>query len=1026
MPSAVVVCSFGSTVSSSRLVAPVLAALALVLAPAEGRGQRFRASEVLVEATGGTPEALDPARLEVIEDGIARAVTSVEPLVEPWRIVVYIDQLLVEPPVYRSALLDLAGQARQLTALGTVEIVLAGEELTVTLPPTSNPLALDEAFRWLLVRETSEGGQMALRESFVEENLLVDEPEDPDSALAAERITAIGAAMRASVEDEASLLARHRELLLSWLADQGGTGPQALLIVTSGFDASPADFYESLVAESPWRQAAIGLPRPEVTPATTDVGQALAVYGWTAIAYAPPNQGDGLLAEDPNVDDPDDNGAQVEQVLQDGRLMDKTTATFDPTKLLGRLRRRRQVAERYEPRLLAPYEPLQKIAVATGGEVVIDRLQLGEAVRRLGDRRRVIFVGEPAAAPRAIEVRWKSGQGVPLRSRGWTGEVTPEVISAQRARHYLADGVGEGEIFVSAAVRTAEEEDDAVLILEVDPEGLRGEGAQPLRVTVAIGGDERAGSSVIHRVVDLAEAETTAHETARFVLPVGLPEVGESVVVVFVEDLASGSWGGTFAAFSVAEADIEGAIDLESMILPAPKAIHIMAPQEVMVMGRTTFTTVVSEGRVRRVKFLLDGSPVAVIAAPPFSTTVDLGRLPETHRVEVVAFGEDGQELGRDRLTVNAGMGSFRIRILRPEPREPQEVDQLLGPVEVEAQVETPRGGEIDRVEFFWKERLVATRFAPPFIQRVTVPEDDPAGFVRVVGYLENGDSAEDVVFVNSAGSTERLEVDLVELYVVVTDRQGRPVRGLERNSFQVLEEGVEQELANFSDASDQPLTVGLAIDSSASMFVKLPDVQDAAASFVRNLRTRRDRAFVVGFGSEPRLARDTTSDMIGVVDGLYRLKPNGQTAIWKAVVYSLVQLQGAGGKKALIVFSDGADEDPDFSYRTALEFARRVGAPIYFIVSNDEIYRTAGKSLTVRGFLGRLRKLTAEVGGRVYLTRVTEDLEEVYSDIEEELRSQYLISYYARDYGGSKWRKVTVEVSEPGAQARTLAGYFR
>ena len=79
-----------------------------------------------------------------------------------------------------------------------------------------------------------------------------------------------------------------------------------------------------------------------------------------------------------------------------------------------------------------------------------------------------------------------------------------------------------------------------------------------------------------------------------------------------------------------------------------------------------------------------------------------------------------------------------------------------------------------------------------------------------------------------------------------------------------------------------------------------------------------------------------------------------------------------------------------------------------------------------VRGFLGRLRKLTSEVGGKVYLTKVTDDLEDVYGDIEEELRSQYLISYYAQDFGGNRWRRVMVEVDEAGAEARTLSGYFR
>ncbi len=1011
---------------SSRFAATVLAALALLPASAAARGERLRPEEILVEAVGATPDALEAALLEVVEDGLVREVASVEPLSEPWRVVLYFDQLLIEPPVYRSAVLDLAEQASRLTELGTVEIVLAGETVTVTLPPTRDPVALDEALRWLLVRHTSEGGQMALRAGLIAEHLLGEEPEE-GSALAAERVTELGAAMRAALADEVELLDRQRDHLLGWLSDQDAPGPKAMLLVTSGFDSAPADFYGALVDKSRWRQAALGLPRPEITPAFDEVAQAFAVYGWTVISYAPPNQGDGLLAEDPDAADPDDDDVEVEQVLQDGRLIDRTVATVDPVKLLDRLKKRRRLAEAYQPRLLAPLEPLQALASATGGEVVLDRSALGETVRRLADRRLVRFAGQadPVSEPRRVGVRWKVGKGATLRARSWTGGATPEVISAERARRYLADATGDGEIYVSAAVAPAAAAagEPSTLVLEVDPEGLETAGARPLRVTVAVGSEE-SEPEVFHRVVELSEATESVNDAARFVLPLALAERSEPVVVVFVEELASGRWGGTVASFEVADADL--GFETGSLILPAPKAIHLLAPQEAMVMGRTTFGTVVSEDRVARVEFFLDGRPIAVVAAPPFSTSVDLGKLPETHRIEAVAYAEDGAELGRDLLTVNAGMGAFRVRIVRPAPNEVSADGKVVGPVEVEARVETPRGGDLDRVEFYWKERLVATRFAPPFVQRVTVPPDDPSGFVRVVGHLADGVAAEDVVFVNSRGPSERLDVDLVELYVVVTDRRGRPVRGLGRDSFLVLEEGVEQKLAGFGDAGDQPLTVGLAIDSSASMFVKLPGVQDAAASFVQSLRTRRDRAFVVGFGNEPQLTRDTTSDMSGVVDGLYRLKPGGQTAIWKAVVYSLVQLQGAGGKKALIVFSDGADEDPDFSYRTAFEFARRVGAPIYFIVSNDEIHRTAGKSLTVRGFLGRLRKLTSEVGGKVYLTRVTDDLEDVYRDIEEELRSQYLISYYAQDLGGTRWRRVTVEVTEPGAEARTLSGYFR
>jgi len=444
-------------------------------------------------------------------------------------------------------------------------------------------------------------------------------------------------------------------------------------------------------------------------------------------------------------------------------------------------------------------------------------------------------------------------------------------------------------------------------------------------------------------------------------------------------------------------------------------------------MGPTRFEIVISDPDVARVDFYMDGQKEAVSRTAPFAASLDLGSLPQPRRIEVVALDALDRELGRDYLIVNEGSGVFGVRIIGPETvTEDGRSRRLVGPVDVEAEVEPRRGEGIDRVEFFWNETLVATRFARPFRQRVVIPEEDSSGFLRVVAYLDDGNSSEDLILVNSTGPSERLQVNLMELYVVVTDRHGRPVKGLARDVFRVQEEGESQEIATFSDAGDLPLTVGMVIDSSASMFVKMPDVRFAASEFLRGLATRKDRAFVVGFGSEPRLTRSTTSDLPDIIRSLDRLRPDGQTAIWKAIVYSLVQLQGVPGKKALIVYTDGADEDPDFSYRTALKFARKVGVPVYVVLSNNEIRRTEGKGLQVKGFLNRLETLTESVGGKIFMARVGEDLEKVYQEIDEELRSQYVVGYYSEDTGGREWRNVEVDVEQPGYKARTIAGYYR
>ena len=592
----------------------------------------------------------------------------------------------------------------------------------------------------------------------------------------------------------------------------------------------------------------------------------------------------------------------------------------------------------------------------------------------------------------------------------------PRPVSAARARQLLRDELDEGDFWVEAVIEPGGDGEPR-LTLQLEPEAT----AEELRLTLAsLGGAE--GVRVSHQPLDPSAAVDGLITMA---LPSALAAAERDPLAVLVEEVGGGRRGATFASLratpgpSVAVAEVVDA--------PGDRILRLLPPDSSMVMGPTLFRTLVDERTVTRVDFYLDGELALASSTAPFSARIDLGSLPTTRRVLAVAFGAAGGELARDSVLVNGGAGLLEVRIVEPLQADAGTAEvPLVGPVEVTADVRVPEGSRLDRVEFFWRDRLVATRYAPPFRERVEVDPASPKGFVRVLARLADGTSGEDVVFLNSPGPSERLEIDLVELYVVVTDRSGQPVTGLPRNRFELEEDGAPVEIATFGDAGDLPLTVGLAIDSSASMFVKLPRVQRSAREFVRGLESRRDRAFLVGFGSSPRLARTPTTDLPQVVQALDRLSPNGQTAIWEAVAFSLVQLQGVPGKKALIVYSDGADEDPEFSYRTCLRFARTVGAPIYFILSNNEIVRTGGRGLSVRGFLGRLREITSEVGGRVYFTRVGDDLDEVYREIAEELESQYFIGYYSEQADEREWRKLKVDVKGLGLSARTISGFFR
>jgi Ca-activated chloride channel family protein len=352
---------------------------------------------------------------------------------------------------------------------------------------------------------------------------------------------------------------------------------------------------------------------------------------------------------------------------------------------------------------------------------------------------------------------------------------------------------------------------------------------------------------------------------------------------------------------------------------------------------------------------------------------------------------------------------------------------KALGPVDVEVDLDLPRDRRLERLEIFWNEELAATLYGPPYRHRVNIPRERPVGYLRASARLDDGTTAEDAVLLNSTAVGERLDVRLVELYVVVTDRDGRPVRGLARNDFRLLQDGREQAIAGFDDAGASPLSLGLAFDSSASMFLKLPDVREAARTLLTGGLSSRDRALLVDFDSEPRLVTGMTGSLENVSAGLDTLVADGGSNLFEAIVFSLQKLQGVSGRKALVVYSDGIGEGEKTSYRTCIREARRSNIPIYLIVTNQRAAQAAESGILepLDGYAQRLHDLAAATGGRAFFVMPSQNLREVYASILQELRSQYLLTYYPRETAPEVWRKVQVELKKRGFQARTVSGYY-
>jgi Ca-activated chloride channel family protein len=442
-----------------------------------------------------------------------------------------------------------------------------------------------------------------------------------------------------------------------------------------------------------------------------------------------------------------------------------------------------------------------------------------------------------------------------------------------------------------------------------------------------------------------------------------------------------------------------------------PSAISLLPVAKEMVTGLQRFETRTSDG-VRAVDFYLNGSKVMTRTRAPFQADLDMGPLPRRQTVRVVAYGPTGRSVGEDEYIVNEGREVFRVKILTPEKGA-----KVSGPTKVVAAVVTPEGRNLQKLEFYSNESRVATLYQAPYEQTVNLRSTGSLGYVRVVGTLDDGTVAEDLRYVNAPQFVSEVTVDAVELYTTVTEK-GRPVNYLQASNFKVFEDGVPQKVEGFEYVRKLPLSVGVLIDTSASMLESLPEAEQAALKFIDFTIGPKDRAFVVSFDNEPYLLSKLTGRKERLIRSLAGLRAEGSTALYDAIVYGLYQFTGIKGKKALVVLTDGKDTASKFDYDTMLEYVRKSGLAVYGIG-----LKISGTDLEVKYKLNKIAQIT---GGQTFYIDSARNLEEVYRQINEDLRSQYLLTYYSSNTGSrDQWRKVEVKVEPSKLEARTISGYY-
>jgi Ca-activated chloride channel family protein len=440
-------------------------------------------------------------------------------------------------------------------------------------------------------------------------------------------------------------------------------------------------------------------------------------------------------------------------------------------------------------------------------------------------------------------------------------------------------------------------------------------------------------------------------------------------------------------------------------------AIKLVAPPGELRTGMTRFDALATGAGIDRVTFALDGRAVLTKRKPPFSVELDLGTAPRTHLLAAIAQDASGATLAADELVVNSAGHRFRVRLV--EPRRGTKVrNSLLARAEVEA----PEGEEgVERVELYLGDHFAATLYQPPYEQAMPVPGGQALTYVRAVAYLRDGSSTEDLVFVNAPADLEQVNVQYVELYASVLDRRGRPIAGVAPNRFAVLEDGVKQELVRRERVSDLPVHVAVLLDTSASMESSLETARDAALRFLATSIKPRDRAAVITFNDHPNLAVRFSNDQAALAAGLAGVKAERGTALYDTLVYAFYYFNGVKGQRAILLVTDGRDENSRFTFEEALETARRAGIALYAIGLGDEVEKR------------KLSRLCEETGGRAFFLKSAADLAAIYATIEEELRCKYLLAYQSRNTSTSAGFRILEVKLEPaaGLEVKAPRGYY-
>jgi Ca-activated chloride channel homolog len=370
-----------------------------------------------------------------------------------------------------------------------------------------------------------------------------------------------------------------------------------------------------------------------------------------------------------------------------------------------------------------------------------------------------------------------------------------------------------------------------------------------------------------------------------------------------------------------------------------------------------------------------------------------------------------------------AAASRFDVGIVEPLAGAP-----VFGRTTIAAEV---RGGTATQVEFWIDGVKAGTVTRPPWRLEVELGEDNAQRRFRVVAFAADGSRAEAELVAQPIQINEVVELPLEQIYVTAT-RGGAPVAYLERRDFRVVEGGTTQKLVTF-ERGDIPLTAVLLVDSSDSMRGEPLAAALAGARAFASHMAPLDEAQLLLFSDQVVHRTPFTHDPDELVGGLTGAEARGGTAINDHLLLALLELERRQGRRVVILLSDGVDVESVLGSADLEAVAGRSPALIYWIrLGGDQKLEEKHNRSVWRNFdehdaeLAGLAQMVRTSGGRILDIAQPVQAAEAFGEILDELRSQYVLSWYPSGlrHDGS-WRKIRVEVGLGGVDLRARDGYF-